>query len=133
MKTMTQKKHDLAKFLERMQLKISLQVNKVMDQGDFANYLEVTQPTLSSWMTGMRLPVGRNVEILADKLGYEVYDVLEERWRIDPDENFQRLLRVWIDMTPDERQHFASLIEKETQEKRQKGGAGARSLPVTST
>jgi transcriptional regulator with XRE-family HTH domain len=52
------------------------------DQGDlktmiqFAEYLGVTQQSLSAWVNGKSPPTGDNLLKLADKLGYEVYDIL---------------------------------------------------------
>ena len=43
----------------------------------FAKYLGVGQPSLSQWMAGNYPPSNDNVERLADKLGYEIYDILE--------------------------------------------------------
>lgn len=44
---------------------------------DFAEYLEVTQPSLSNWMSGKYLPRGsKNINKLYEKLGPEIFDVL---------------------------------------------------------
>jgi transcriptional regulator with XRE-family HTH domain len=42
----------------------------------FARYLEVTQSSLSQWMTGASIPAGEDLLSVASKLGPEVYDVL---------------------------------------------------------
>lgn len=42
----------------------------------FAEYLGVAQPSLSAWATGKYVPKGQNLAKIAEKLGYEIYDVL---------------------------------------------------------
>lgn len=42
----------------------------------FARYLGVTQPSLNRWLMGDVLPDAKSVQILSEKLGYEIYDVL---------------------------------------------------------
>jgi transcriptional regulator with XRE-family HTH domain len=51
---------------------------------DFAAYLGVAQTTASSYMNGKRTPEGDTLKKIADKLGYDVYDVLNIP-RPDPD------------------------------------------------
>ena len=58
----------------------------------FANYLEVSQPLLSIWLKGDTKPSDEKIELLANKLGNEVYDVLGIP-RPDPD--LQRLNQIW--------------------------------------
>lgn len=42
----------------------------------FARYLGVKQPTLTRWMQGDNVPDAANLDILARRLGNEVYDIL---------------------------------------------------------
>lgn len=42
----------------------------------FARYLGVKQPTLTRWLAGDNPPDGDNLRIVAEKLGYEIYDIL---------------------------------------------------------
>lgn len=43
---------------------------------EFSRYLGVKQPTLARWIIGDSIPKGDSVNLLADKLGPEVYDQL---------------------------------------------------------
>ena len=56
---------------------------------EFSEWLEISQPTLSNYMNGERTPTGKNVHRLADKLGPEIYDLLEIQ-NPDPDLAFIR-------------------------------------------
>lgn len=42
----------------------------------FAEYLQLSQQTVSNWLNGTRQPTGENIRKIAEKLGLEVYDVL---------------------------------------------------------
>jgi transcriptional regulator with XRE-family HTH domain len=43
---------------------------------EFANYLGVSQQTISVWMNGRGTPSGKNVYKLGAQLGWELYDML---------------------------------------------------------
>ena len=43
----------------------------------FADYLGVKPTTFSSWMNSGIPPTGDNIRKVADKLGYEIYDILD--------------------------------------------------------
>jgi len=51
---------------------------------DWQNYLGIDQNWLSRWLGGKDLPSDENVEILAAKLGEEIYEVLG---RLKPHKN----------------------------------------------
>lgn len=52
------------------------EVEKPMRWNQFAEYLGVSPQTMSSWVNGGVLPGAEHALRLADKLGYEVYDIL---------------------------------------------------------
>ena len=43
----------------------------------FAEHVGASQPQMSAWMNGDYAPAKANLDKLADKLGYEVYDILD--------------------------------------------------------
>jgi len=45
----------------------------------FARYLGVKQSALSQWLNGYHPPSKEYIDILANRLGYEIYDVLDMR------------------------------------------------------
>lgn len=46
---------------------------------EFAEHLGVSRDTLNKWMNGTRTPAGKHIDMLASKLGSEIYDVLDLR------------------------------------------------------
>jgi transcriptional regulator with XRE-family HTH domain len=58
----------------------------------FALYLGVGAQLLSMWMNGTRTPGPENIDLLAAKLGPEVYDALELP---RPDPHLQKLVQIW--------------------------------------
>lgn len=70
---------------------------------EFAEYLGVSQPSLSSWMSGRYAPKGKNLSRLAEKLGYDIYDALglPRPTSNDLDENTEKLVRVMREYPPD--------------------------------
>ena len=67
---------------------------------EFAEYLDVSQQTVSNWMNATRQPQGDNIRKLSEELGLEVYDVLGLD-RPDPDLHY--IQKTWDDLTPKER------------------------------
>lgn len=65
---------------------------------EFAEYLGVSQSTVSTWWNETRMPQGDNIRKLAAKLGLEVYDVLGLP---RPDEDLFYLQSVWDELTPE--------------------------------
>lgn len=74
---------------------------KTMTQ--FAKYLEVSQVSLSDWLNGKYLPKGQNIGKIANKLGYEIYDILGiSRPHItDVDEQVNQLVQIAMQFPPD--------------------------------
>jgi transcriptional regulator with XRE-family HTH domain len=58
----------------------------------FANHLQVSQPLLSIWLKGDTRPSSEKIELLANKLGNEVYEVLGLP---KPDPDLTRLNQIW--------------------------------------
>lgn len=73
----------LSPFAQYLMDKFRLWGIRELDKGEtkitisaFAGWLGFTQSAVSNWMTDNRTPTGDTVDLLADKLGLEVYDVL---------------------------------------------------------
>ena len=77
--------------LRQMQQWETSQGKRTSIQG-FARHLEVSQPLLSIWLKGNTKPSDEKIQLLASKIGNEVYDVLGIP-RPDPD--LQRLNQIW--------------------------------------
>ena len=76
----------------------------------FARHIGVSQGSLSHWLSGSNPPAGDNVRMIADKLGLEIYDILD----IPQDERPVRAdLREAIRQVPPEKQDdLLELIEE---------------------
>ncbi|MCK4827929.1 helix-turn-helix transcriptional regulator, partial [bacterium] len=75
----------------------------------FARYIGVSQGSLSHWLSGSNPPTGDNAKKVADKLGYEIYDILD----IPQDERpIPKDLRDLINSVPEDNQEeLRDLIE----------------------
>lgn len=79
----------------------------------FAEYLDVSQQTLSNWLNETRKPQGDNVRKLADKFGLEVYDVLGlER----PNADMFYLQSIWDELSPEDRREIMDKARKSAHE-----------------
>lgn len=66
----------VADWLKQKYLEWQLSLGDRRSISQFAEYIGVPQPSLSEWMGNKYLPRGTSVAKIAEKLGYEVYDVL---------------------------------------------------------
>jgi transcriptional regulator with XRE-family HTH domain len=94
-------KNAFTEFLENSFVKWQSQMGKRKTIKEFSEYLGVSRPLLSMWMLGRQRPGPKNIELLANKLGPEVYDVLGFP-RPNPD--LQALMAAW-NYIPSEKQH----------------------------
>lgn len=77
---------------------------------EFAVYLEVPQPTISSYMTGARKPDMEKLQKIARKLGFEVYDVLGLP---RPDEDLAYISQHWDTISEEFRRKFRKEVEQQ--------------------
>ena len=83
----------------------------------FADYLGVSQQTVSSWWNSPKIPQGDNIRKLADKLGLEVYDVLGlER----PDPFLHYFIKHWEKLPEDAQDALLDMAESYAKEDRPK-------------
>lgn len=75
----------------------------------FAEYLNVSENTLKKWIGGTRKPTGVSVDRLADKLGDEVYDILNVP---RPDITVRALSRIVAALTDEQKQVLLHQAEK---------------------
>jgi len=85
----------------------------------FATYLGVKRPILSLWMSGKARPSFDSVRVIAEKLGPEIYDILEFP-RPDPD--LQALTRIWPYLSEEARRTLRAQGEKFADENKQSSG-----------
>lgn len=83
---------------------------------DFAEYLGLKQPQVSDWLNGRYKPRGENADLLAGKLGPEVYDALGIRRPtvIPPSELLEKL-------PLDRRQQFIDAVNEAVKQIQESG------------
>jgi transcriptional regulator with XRE-family HTH domain len=95
--------------LERYYLAWQQREGRRKTVSDFAAHLGFAQTTVSSWLLGARKPEGENVKKLAQLIGMEVYDTLNEQ-RPDPD--LMAIEANWPNLSAEERTEFRKKVEK---------------------
>ena len=93
------KKNKISVWLMRKYLGWQQSMGELKSQAEFAKYLGFNPSTLSMWMTGKQDPDLHSADLLAHKLGPEVYDVL-------------KLEAVYDELTPEQRQSLSDKINK---------------------
>jgi len=76
---------------------------------EFSEWLEVGRDTLNNWMNGRRTPEGESTNLLAAKLGPEIYDVLGLP---RPDPMLQAIIRSWGNIPEPRRRRMADEAER---------------------
>jgi len=66
---------DFPEYLEKQFLKWQIVEGRRKTIEEFAEYLEVSRPILNMWMNGNRKPGKENLNLIARKLGNEVFDI----------------------------------------------------------
>lgn len=69
-------KETLKEFLDRKFLDWQRDERERKTLAQFSEWLEVSPNTLNNWLRRDKLPKGANIELLASKLGPEIYDAL---------------------------------------------------------
>ena len=75
----------------------------------FADELGVSHALLSIWLSGRSKPSYENIELLASKLGPEVFDVLQRK-RPDPLQLY--VARNWEALPPKEQERISKIVAK---------------------
>jgi hypothetical protein len=82
--------------------------------GEFAKWLGFENATVNQWLNGHRRPTRGNAQVLALKLGLEVYDVLGLP---RPDEGLYQVNVNWHILTDDERSAIRKIVQRGTQKR----------------
>ncbi len=103
-------------WLRRKYLEWQLADNKLKTIVQFAEYLEVSQPSLTEWMSGKYIPKGHRLARIAEKLGYEVYDVLQipRPTSVDVNEHLANLVRAASNLPTDVQDRITAALQRMT-------------------
>lgn len=77
----------------------------------FAQWLGVSRDTLNNWLGGRRVPERENIELLAAKLGLEIYDVMGLP---RPDPNLQLIIESWGRVSENVRARVVEIVRRAT-------------------
>ena len=75
----------------------------------FAAHIGISRSTLNKWMNGINRPDKSYVGLLADKLGPEIYDLMEMP---RPDPNLMYIVRRWPALTLEQRKFIREQAER---------------------
>lgn len=80
----------------------------------FARYIGVAQPSLSEWMRGKYVPKGQNLAKIAEKLGYEIYDVLgiPRPMPVELDDKVNELIQAAMQFPPEIQAHVIAAFRE---------------------
>lgn len=78
---------------------------------EFAKFLEVSQPLLSTWLKGNTEPSDKKIQLLAEKLGEEVYETLG---KIRPDPFIRYITKNWKKLPEKKQKEILETIKKYT-------------------
>lgn len=76
---------------------------------EFATWLNIPRPLLSRYLNGSRIPSRKTADLIANRLGQEIYDVLGMQ---RPDEILQRLQGVWDRLTEEQKSRIVTIINE---------------------
>lgn len=86
----------------------SAQTAKRVSLARFAEYLEISPGALNMYLLRGSVPTGANLIRLADKLGPEIYDVLDVP---RPDGDLVRVIRAWGNLSDEAIKKIIQIIE----------------------
>lgn len=69
--------HSFPEFLTKKYLDWQATIGERKTLDEFAIYLGISRPLLSMWLNGTRRPGIKNIELLAELFGVDVYDALD--------------------------------------------------------
>ena len=108
---------DFSSWMKHRYLDWQSEQGEVLPATKFAEYLEVSQQSLSKWMTGRSTPDPDNIQKLADKLGWEVYEALGMQPPIT-DPRLRIVLNKWNSLPDELRNEIIQSIEQAKETRR---------------
>jgi len=98
-----------SKFLLRKLQEYENQEEKRVTLNEFAEYLRVSRPLVSNWLSGNYKPSLANAYLISEKLGDETFDALGMP---RPDPRISEIKRIYDAIPEDDRDSFVQLVEE---------------------
>lgn len=83
-------------------------------QNDWVVWLGVAPTSMSMWLHAVRPPVGDNIDLLATKLGPEVYEILDVPPRMPKDKSLSFIAKNWHKLNDAQRAELRERVENLT-------------------
>lgn len=99
----------------------ALHNNRTPSKTDWARYIGITNTNLSQYMNDNRKPDAAQADLLAAKLGPEVYDRLGMPRKMPKDKMLYFIVDNWPDVRPEKRKEIIERIKNEIDEKKREG------------
>lgn len=112
-----QRKKQMARFLHDCYLDYARDQGHYTSLADFAKYLNVPNTSLSQWMNEVRLPSGRNIYKLGDKLGAPIYEILGLPLMVPDNEGAKFIISHWHELDEEAQEKFVQILKMELEEK----------------
>lgn len=90
--------------------------SRLPSQNEFIKWLGVEQTSYSNWANGYRPPNEANADILATKLGPEVYEILGYTPRLPSNKWMRIIAKRWHKLSERRQKYYAEMIENDTDE-----------------
>jgi len=108
-KTDAMKKAELEEFMQEEYAKYVGRKRRLASAAEWAKYLDVSPTSLSQWMTGQRLPVGKNVFKLAAKLP-GIMDILEYPELVPDVPGTEELVKAYVNLSDQEQEELLDYV-----------------------
>jgi len=98
-------------------LKYATGKKRITSAASFAKWLGVSNTSLSQWMNGQRLPSGRNIYKIANKLGPHVYEICGIPPHMPEDKTILTIVKLLFTADDNQKQRVMDILlgkDKET-------------------
>jgi len=96
----------MSKFLNDEFVKYINKKGRYTSMSSWSRYLGVSNTSMSQWMNAHRLPIGKNVHKLADKMGPKVYDILEMPRLMPREDGINLLVDIYMAFNDEQRKQL---------------------------
>jgi transcriptional regulator with XRE-family HTH domain len=102
------------KFSEFQDKKLRGGMRRRPSQNEFIAWLGVEQSSYSNWVNGIRPPGPESLDVLAGKLGLEVYEILGVSPRLPNDKHMRSIAKNWHKLSDQQKRELVERILNQT-------------------
>jgi len=112
-----ERKEKLARFLNDSYLDFARERGIYTSLAEFAKWLDIPNTSLSQYMNMVRLPSGKNVYKMGDKLGPPIYEILGLPMMVPDNEGAKFIISHWHELDEEAQEKFVQILKMELEEK----------------